>query len=156
MNRYTISQPINIYWFLKELIMGTVKKLFALDEGIARELDIVAAAINKSQKEVVETALDFYFDYTDGIVADKITEEIKNGKMKVLDSNEVYDKLGIDLWRLHIQIRQLMISSTLMQLTGPSSQKKYITLQRTLNNSNGLKKCVNWKGLDLQVNTVTQ
>ncbi|RLB73271.1 MAG: hypothetical protein DRH03_03460 [Deltaproteobacteria bacterium] len=77
--------------------MGTVKKLFALDEGIARELDIVAAAINKSQKEVVETALDFYFDYTDGIVADKITEEIKSGKMKVHDSDEVYNKLGIDL-----------------------------------------------------------
>jgi predicted DNA-binding protein len=77
--------------------MGTVKKLFALDEGIARELEIVAAAINKSQKEVVETALDFYFDYTDGIVADKITEEIKSGKMKVHNSNEVYNKLGIDL-----------------------------------------------------------
>ena len=77
--------------------MGTVKKLFALDEGIARELDIVAAAINKTQKEVVETALDFYFDYTDGIVADKITEEIKNGKRKVYDSDDVYKKLGIDL-----------------------------------------------------------
>lgn len=77
--------------------MGTVKKLFALDEGLARELDIVAKAINKSQKEVVETALDFYFDYTDGIVADKITEEIKSGKMKVHDSNKVYNKLGIDL-----------------------------------------------------------
>ncbi len=79
------------------MIMGTIKKLFALDEGIARELDIVAKAINKTQKEVVETALDFYFDHTDGIVADKITEEIKNGKTKVYDSNEVYDNLGIDL-----------------------------------------------------------
>ena len=76
--------------------MGTVKKLFALDEGIARELEIVAAAINKTQKEVVETALDFYFDYTDGIVADKITDEIKNGKMKVYDSDDVYKKLDID------------------------------------------------------------
>ena len=77
--------------------MGTVKKLFALDEGIARELDIVAAAVNKTQKEVVETALDFYFDYTDGIVADKITEGIKKGTIKVHDSNKVYDELGIDL-----------------------------------------------------------
>ena len=77
--------------------MGTVKKLFSLDEGIARELDIVATAINKTQKEVVETALDFYFDYTDGMVADKITEEIKNGTMKVRDSDEVYNELGIDL-----------------------------------------------------------
>ncbi|MEA1921602.1 MAG: hypothetical protein U9N63_03010 [Pseudomonadota bacterium] len=77
--------------------MGTVKKLFALDENIARELEIVAKAINKTQKEVVETALDFYFDYTDGIVADKITEEIKNGKMKVHSSDEVYNNLGIEL-----------------------------------------------------------
>ncbi|MBN2809276.1 MAG: hypothetical protein JXR80_07260 [Deltaproteobacteria bacterium] len=77
--------------------MGTVKKLFALDEGIAKELEIVAAAINKTQKEVVETALDFYFDYSDGIVADKLTEDIKNGKMKVYDSDDVYKKLGIEL-----------------------------------------------------------
>ena len=77
--------------------MGTVKKLFALDEGIARELEIVASALDKSQKEVVETALDFYFDYTDGIIADKITNEIKNGRMAVLDSEEVYKELGIEL-----------------------------------------------------------
>ena len=77
--------------------MGTVKKLFALDEGIARELEIVASALDKSQKEVVETALDFYFDYTDGIIADKITDEIQNGRMAVLDSEEVYKELGIEL-----------------------------------------------------------
>ena len=58
---------------------------------------MVAAAVNKTQREVVENALDFYFDYTDGLVADKITEDIKNGKMKVFDSEDVYKKLGIDL-----------------------------------------------------------
>jgi hypothetical protein len=77
--------------------MANIKKLFALDEGIAKELDIVAAALHKSQKEVVETALDFYFDYTDGIIADKITEDIKSGKMKVRDSEDVYKGLGIVL-----------------------------------------------------------
>jgi hypothetical protein len=77
--------------------MATVKKLFALDEGIAKELGIVATALHKSQKEVVETALDFYFDYTDGIIADKITDEIKNGRMKVHDSEDVYAELGIEL-----------------------------------------------------------
>ena len=77
--------------------MANIKKLFALDEGIAKELDIVAAALHKSQKEVVETALDFYFDYTDGIVADKIIEDIKTGKMKVQDSEDVYKDLGIEL-----------------------------------------------------------
>lgn len=77
--------------------MGNIKKLFSLDEGIAKELDIVARTLHKSQKEVVETALDFYFDYTDGIVADKITEEIENGTMQVHDSEDVYKELGIEL-----------------------------------------------------------
>ena len=77
--------------------MGSVKKLFTLDEGIAKELAIVATALHKTQKEVVETALDFYFDYTDGIIADKITDEIKDGKIKVHDSDDVYKDLGIDL-----------------------------------------------------------
>jgi len=76
--------------------MGTVKKLITLDEGIARELSLVAAALHKSQREVVETALDFYFDYTDGIVADKITAEIKEGTMDVYESDEVYRELGIE------------------------------------------------------------
>ena len=77
--------------------MSSVKKLFSLDEGIAKELEIVAQTLHKSQKEVVEAALDFYFDYTDGMVADKITGEIRRGEMKVYDSEEVNKELGIDL-----------------------------------------------------------
>ncbi|MDD5399630.1 MAG: hypothetical protein PHQ93_00390 [Sulfurimonas sp.] len=77
--------------------MASVKKLFSLDENIVKELDIVAAALHKSQKEVVEAALDYYFDYTDGIVADKITQDIKSGKMKTYDSKDVYRELGIEL-----------------------------------------------------------
>ena len=77
--------------------MASVKKLFSLDENIVKELDIVATALHKSQKEVVEAALDYYFDYTDGIVADKITQDIKSGKMKTYDSKDVYKELGIEL-----------------------------------------------------------
>lgn len=77
--------------------MSTVKKLFSLDEGIAKELEIVASTLHKSQKEVVESALDFYFDYTDGLVADKITEEVRSGEMKTHSSEDVYKELGIDL-----------------------------------------------------------
>ena len=76
--------------------MAKVKKLFAIDEGLARELKIVASALHKSQREVVETALDYYFDYTDGIVADRITEKIRNNEMEVYDSEEVYKELGIE------------------------------------------------------------
>ncbi len=77
--------------------MATVKKLFSLDEHLAKELDIVASALNKTQREVVESALDFYFDYTDGIMADKITKEIRDGSMKTYDKDTVYKELGIDI-----------------------------------------------------------
>jgi len=77
--------------------MATVKKLFSLDESLANELENVAAALHKSQKEIVENALDFYFDYTDSIVADSVTQEIKEGKMKVYESDAVYKELGIEI-----------------------------------------------------------
>lgn len=77
--------------------MATVKKLLSLDEGIAKELKNVADALHKSQREVVESALDFYFDHTDTVVADKVTKEIKSGAMKTFDSEEVYKELGIEL-----------------------------------------------------------
>ncbi|MEA1893459.1 MAG: hypothetical protein U9N33_12230 [Campylobacterota bacterium] len=77
--------------------MATVKKLLSLDESIARELESVSLALHKSQKEVVETALDFYFDYTDSVVADSVTRDIKADKMKVYDSDEVYKELGIEI-----------------------------------------------------------
>lgn len=77
--------------------MATVKKLFSLDAGIAKELDIVASTLHKTQREIVESALDFYFDYTDGLVADRVTEEIRSGKMKTYDSKSVYQELGINL-----------------------------------------------------------
>jgi predicted DNA-binding protein len=77
--------------------MATVKKLFSLDEHLAKELDLVASALNKTQREIVESALDFYFDYTDGILADNITKKIKEGSMKTYDKDTVYKELGIDL-----------------------------------------------------------
>ena len=77
--------------------MPTVKKLISFDESVANELEIVSKALNKSQKDIVESALDFYFDYTDGIIADKITDDIKAGKMKIYDESEVYENLGIDI-----------------------------------------------------------
>jgi len=77
--------------------MATVKKLISLDESLARELETVAKALQKSQKEVIENALDFYFDYTDGVVADRVSAQIESGEMKVHNSEDVYKELGIEL-----------------------------------------------------------
>ena len=73
-----------------------VKKLFSLDEHIARELEIVAKALNTTQREIVEKALDFYFDYTDAVVADKIIEDVENKKIKTYSKDEAYKILGIE------------------------------------------------------------
>jgi len=73
-----------------------VKKLFSLDEHIARELEIVAKALNTTQREIVEKALDFYFDYTDAVVADKIIEDVENKKIKTYSKDETYKILGIE------------------------------------------------------------
>ena len=77
--------------------MASVKKLLSLDAGIARELESVAEALHKTQKEVVESALDFYFDYTDTVVADKVTRDIQSGNMKVYDAKDVYEELGVEI-----------------------------------------------------------
>ncbi len=76
--------------------MATIKKLISLDENIAKELKIVSKALNKTQREIIESALDFYFDYMDSIIADYITEQVKSGKMKVYDAKDVYEELGIE------------------------------------------------------------
>jgi len=77
--------------------MAVVKKLFNLDEAIANELELVAKSLHTTQREIVEKALDFYFDYTDNIVADKICKDIENGEMKTYSKDETYKKLGIKL-----------------------------------------------------------
>ena len=76
--------------------MKAVKKIFALDESIAKELEIVAKTLNTTQKDVVEKALDFYFDYTDAIVADKIIDEIEEGKIKTYSKDEAYKILELE------------------------------------------------------------
>jgi len=72
-----------------------VKKLFALDNGIAKELELVAKSLNTTQKDIVEKALDFYFDYSDSIVADKIIDDVKNKKIKIYSKEDAYKMLGI-------------------------------------------------------------
>ena len=77
--------------------MATVKKLVSLDENLAKELEFLSKTLKKTQKELIENALDFYFDYMDGIIGDKISEDIEKGKMKVFDAEQVFKKLDIDV-----------------------------------------------------------
>ncbi|WP_029523309.1 ribbon-helix-helix domain-containing protein [Persephonella sp. KM09-Lau-8] len=77
--------------------MAKKKKLINMEKNLARELENVSKILGIPQSELVEKALDFYLDYIDGIIADKVSSGIKEGKIKVKDADEVFKKLGIDV-----------------------------------------------------------
>jgi len=77
--------------------MSTTKKLISMDEGLAKELETISKILGTSQSEIVEKALDFYLDYIDGMIAEKVSKGIKKGEIKVKDADEVFKRLGIDV-----------------------------------------------------------
>ncbi len=77
--------------------MATTKKLISMDRELAEELSTLSKLLGISQSEIVEKALDFYLDYLDLKVAEKISREVEEGKMKVYDAEEVFRELGIDV-----------------------------------------------------------
>ena len=75
--------------------MPTVKKLISLDSAVANELKTVSSALKMTQKEIIERALDFYFDHTDAIIAQKISDDIVSKKEKVYDAKDIFKELGL-------------------------------------------------------------
>jgi len=61
----------------------------SMDEALAKELSAVSKLLGVSQREIVEKALDFYFDYLDVAIAEKISKDIEEGRMKVYEAEEV-------------------------------------------------------------------
>ncbi len=77
--------------------MATVKKLISIEEGLAKELENISKILGIPQSEIVGKALDFYLDYIDGMIAEKVSKGIKEGKIKVKEADEVFKRLGIDV-----------------------------------------------------------
>ncbi|SFV53573.1 hypothetical protein MNB_SV-6-867 [hydrothermal vent metagenome] len=76
--------------------MSVVKKLISFDSVVAQELESLSKTLNITQKELIERALDFYFDHTDSITAQKISDDIASGREKVHDADEVFEELGLE------------------------------------------------------------
>ena len=53
----------------------------------------MAKVLYATQKDIVEKALNFYFDCTDSFVADKIIDVIENKKIKIYFQDEAYKML---------------------------------------------------------------
>ena len=76
--------------------MASVKKLISFDTSVANELEFVAKTLEISQKELIERALDFYFDHTDSLTAQKISSDVRDGVEEVYDADKVFDELGLE------------------------------------------------------------
>lgn len=77
--------------------MAVVKKTINIEENLAIELETLSKILGTSQSEIIEKALDFYLDYIDGIIAERVSKEIKEGKIKVNEADKVFIKLGINV-----------------------------------------------------------
>ncbi|MEA1880492.1 MAG: hypothetical protein U9N11_07605 [Campylobacterota bacterium] len=76
--------------------MSVVKKLISFDSVVAEELETLSKTLDITQKELIERALDFYFDHTDSITAQKISNDVKSGEEKVHDAYDVFAELGLE------------------------------------------------------------
>ena len=76
--------------------MAVVKKLISLDEAVASELEMLSDTLKLTQKEIIERALDYYFDHTDSITAQKISDDICAKKEQVHDAKDVFEELGLE------------------------------------------------------------
>ena len=76
--------------------MSVVKKLISFDSVVAEELESLSETLKITQKELIERALDFYFDHTDSITAQKISDDVVAGKEKVHDADDVFKELGLE------------------------------------------------------------
>jgi len=76
--------------------MAVIKKLISFDSVIAEELETLSKTLDITQKELIERALDFYFDHTDSITAQKLSDDVVSGKAKVHDADDVFAELGIE------------------------------------------------------------
>jgi len=76
--------------------MASVKKLVSFDPAVAEELELVSRTLGMSQKELIERALDFYFDHTDAIIAQQISRDVREGREKVHDADELFAELGLE------------------------------------------------------------
>lgn len=66
-----------------------------LDEDVSRELDSVAEELGEKKSAIIEKALETYFDLLDLRLAKKRLADLEKGRDRLLDSEEVWKKLGI-------------------------------------------------------------
>jgi len=75
--------------------MKKVRSTFTISDYIIDELEEVAKELNEKKSHIVEKALSLYFDYLDTQLADKRLNDLKKGKEKLINADEVFKELGL-------------------------------------------------------------
>ncbi|SHO81168.1 hypothetical protein MNB_SV-15-1552 [hydrothermal vent metagenome] len=68
-----------------------------LEKDIIQHLDDYANELDKTRTNLIEKAIEFYFDKLDEMVADKRIDNLKSGKTKVIPLEVVFAQAGIDV-----------------------------------------------------------
>lgn len=66
-----------------------------LDEEVSKELESVAKELGEKKSAIIEKALETYFDLLDLKLAKKRLADLDKGSDRLLDSEEVWKKLGL-------------------------------------------------------------
>jgi predicted transcriptional regulator len=72
-----------------------VRHNITLDADVSNELDSVAEELGEKKSAIIEKALEAYFDLLDLRLAEKRLADLEQGRDRLLDSEEVWKKLGI-------------------------------------------------------------
>jgi predicted DNA-binding protein len=67
-----------------------------LEKDIVQTLDDYAHELDKTRTNLIEKAIELYFDKLDEMIADKRIDNLKSGKSTVVTLEEVFKKAGID------------------------------------------------------------
>jgi len=66
-----------------------------LDEDISRELEQTAKELGEKKSSIIGKGLTAYFDLLDLKIARERLKDLRNGKAKVVDAENVWKELGI-------------------------------------------------------------
>lgn len=72
-----------------------VRHNITLDEEISEELDTMAQELGEKKSYIIQKALSVYFDLLDLKLAQKRMKELKEGRDKLIDAEDVWKNLGI-------------------------------------------------------------
>jgi predicted DNA-binding protein len=66
-----------------------------LDRDISRELESVASELGEKKSTIIEKALTAYFDLLDLELVHKRVKAVEEGRDRIMDAEEVWEKLGL-------------------------------------------------------------